>query len=70
MLIDEADSGLAEAEAEVIRLNEPDVDLYAWISGVESGYNGVAGIGEACGTKKSSLTRGPSRGVVETAEVN
>ena len=58
--------------AEVRRLNEPDVDLYAWITNTGA-VNGIAaGIGTACDNiefKKTSMTRGPSRGVVETAEV-
>ena len=54
------------------KLNEPDVDLYAWI--VNSGsYTGIAYLGSACEIRrKTSLTRGPSRGnaIVETAEVS
>ena len=57
---------------EVRRLNEPEVDLYGWI--VNTGtVNGIAaGIGTACDNiefRKTSMARGPSRGVVETAEV-
>ena len=54
------------------RLNEPDVDLYAWINNRGSCTGVAAGIGGACDNRshrKVSLTRGPSRGVVETAEV-
>ena len=54
------------------RLNEPDVDLYAWINNAGSCTGVAAGIGGACDNRshrKVSLTRGPSRGVVETAEV-
>ena len=73
LLLDDADTGLAEAEKEVIRLNEPDVELYAWINNDEaSDYAGVGRIKAVCGRTKSSLTKGPSRhnSVVETAEVN
>ena len=58
--------------AAVRRLNEPDVDLYAWINNKGRCSGVAAGIGSACDNRyfrKTSLTRGPSRGVVETAEV-
>ena len=61
--------------SEVRRLNEPQVDLYAWISDFTSGCAGIAaGIGTACDNnehRKVSVTAGPSRAnaVVETAEV-
>ena len=54
------------------RINEPDVDLYAWINNRGSCTGVAAGIGGACDNRsyrKVSMTRGPSRGVVETAEV-
>ena len=73
MLLDDANTGLAEANKEVIRLNEPDVELYAWINNeAVDGIAGVGGLEVACGRMKSSLTRGPGRrnSVVETAEVN
>ena len=61
--------GLSDTKNEVIRLNEPDVDLYAWINNRGS-CSGVAYVGTACHrSHKTSLTRGPSRGLVETAEV-
>ena len=58
---------------EVRRLNEADVGLYAWINNAGSCTGTAAGIGTACDNinyQKTSITRGPSRGVVETAEVN
>ena len=64
--------GLDQTRPEVERLNEPDVDLYAWIGNTPegNGYTGMGYVGVACsGTVRTSLTRGPSRGVVETAEV-
>ena len=48
------------------------MDLYAWINNKGSCTGVAAGIGTACDNtyfRKTSLTRGPSRGVVETAEV-
>ena len=69
--MDDAVSGLVETEEEAIRLNEPEVDVYAWISNDENNeYAGVARTGNACGTRKSSLTKGPSYTVVATASVN
>ena len=53
-------------------MNEPNVDLYAWINNRGSCSGVAAGIGTACDNRsfrKVSLTRGPSRGIVETAEV-
>ena len=64
--------GIRDLISEVRRLNEPDVDLYAWINNKGSCTGVAAGIGSACDNvshRKTSLTRGPSRGVVETAEV-
>jgi len=63
--------GLDQTRPEVERLNEPEVDLYAWIGNTPegNGYTGMGYVGVACsGTVRTSLTRGPSRGVVETAE--
>ena len=63
--------GLSRTKSEVKRLNEPDVDLYIWINN-EGSYTGQAWVGTACDNtwyQKTSLTRGPSRGVIETAEV-
>ena len=70
-LLELGSSGLSRTRSEVRRLNEPDVDLYLWINN-EGIYNGRAYQGTACDNKwhyKTSLTKGPSRGVVETAEV-
>ena len=50
-------------------VNETDVDLYAWFNNNGS-CTGLAYGGVACHQAfKTSLTRGPSRGIVETAEV-
>ena len=71
LTINKDDAGIKETISEVRRLNEQDVDLYAWICN-EGRYTGVAPVGSACDNiryRKSSLTRGPSRGVIETAEV-
>ena len=66
-------SGLSieRTKSEIRRLNEPDVDLYIWITnkGISAGR---AFVGSACDNtlyRKTSLTQGPSRGVIETAEV-
>ena len=71
--LDEAESGYNSLPGIVRNLNEPDVDLYVWISNdATAGYTGIARRGGACDNFnywKSSLSRGPSRGVVETAEV-
>ena len=70
-LLELGSSGLLRTRSEVRKLNEPDVDLYLWINN-EGIYNGRAYQGTACDNKwhyKTSLTKGPSRGVVETAEV-
>ena len=67
----ELGSGLSRTKSEVRRLNEPDVDLYIWINN-EGYYYGQAYVGFACDNtwyQKTSLTRGPSRGVIETAVV-
>ena len=64
--------GIYDLVREARRLNEPNVDLYAWINNRGSCSGVAAGIGTACDNqsfRKVSLTRGPSRGIVETAEV-
>ena len=64
--------GITDTIAEVRKLNEPDVDLYAWINN-KGGCTGIAGgIGTACDNtyfRKTSMTQGPRRGIVQTAEV-
>ena len=58
--------------ADQVEINEPDVDLYAWITN-GGGSNGIAYTGGACSVRwKTSLTRGPSRynAIIETAEVS
>ena len=58
--------------AEIVRLNELDVDMYAFV--INSGCNGVStSIGGACDNEnflKACLVRGPTRGILETAEVS
>ena len=56
---------------EVERINEPDVAIYTVI--INDGCNGASGgVGTACDNeefKKVAIARGPTRGVIETAEV-
>ena len=65
-------SGRKAAIRTVKRLHETDVAYYAII--INRGCNGASGgVGTACDNKnweKVSLARGPTRGVIETAEVN
>ena len=65
-------SGRKAAIRTIKRLHETDVAYYAII--INRGCNGVSGgVGTACDNKnweKVSLARGPTRGVIETAEVN
>ena len=73
-ILDLNTNGLAQTRPVIQNLNEPDVDLYAWIGNTPagSGYGGMGYIGGNCDNQwnlKTSLTRGPSRGVIETAEV-
>ena len=57
-------------------VNDDEIALFIWV--VDAGpYNGIAWLGSACNSgstenlsSKTSVTRGPSRGIVETAEVN
>ena len=79
MKLDKEGTGRAETKEEIERINDPDVNLYAWFT--DTGYEGRVGkayIGGACDNthyKKTSLSRGPGRGqdlkeaAVETAEV-
>ena len=64
-------SGRAAAIEEVERINEPDVAIYTVI--INDGCNGVSGgVGTACDNeefKNVAIARGPTRGVIETAEV-
>ena len=66
--------GLEETASEVKKLNDPDVDLYAWITdgGDGAGRAYIAGACDSRRHRKTSLTKGPSRrnAVVETAEVS
>ena len=73
-ILDLNTDGLDQTIPEVRNLNEPDVDLYAWFGNTPagSGKTGKGYIGGNCDNRwnqKTSLTRGPSRGVIETAEV-
>ena len=73
--MDIGDNGLGKTKTIVQSLNEPDVDVYAFIGNKCEGcsYTGMGYLGGACDKSpwhtKTSLTRGPSRGVIETAEV-
>ena len=64
-------SGITPAMKEVKRINEPDVAIYTVI--INDGCNGASGgVGTACDNaefKKVAIARGPTRGVIETAEV-
>ena len=64
-------SGRIPAMKEVERINEPDVAIYTVI--INDGCNGASGgVGTACDNeefKKVAIARGPTRGVIETAEV-
>ena len=56
---------------EVKRINEPDVAIYTVI--INDGCNGASGgVGTACDNeefKKVAIARGPTLGIIETAEV-
>ena len=64
-------SGRISAMNEVERINEPDVAIYTVI--INDGCNGASGgVGTACDNeefKKVAIARGPTKGVIETAEV-
>ena len=74
---------LETAAEEAFRINDPDVAVYAVIVNTPAGggVTGIAYTGGACKNRpaktsagkilsmKTSVTRGPARGVVETAEV-
>ena len=67
--LDREAAGLRRTEAEVARVGKPDVDVYAWLTDTGP-YNGYANRGAACGgASRTSLTMGPTRGIIETAEV-
>ena len=84
-LSDSSKSSLAleTAAEEALRINDPDVAVYAVIVNIPAGagVTGIAYTGGACKNRpaktsagkilsmKTSVTRGPARGVVETAEV-
>ena len=59
-------NGLAYTVTLVEGLNEPDVDLYAWITDTRAGGGGVAGVayvGKACDNlywRKTSINSGPT----------
>ena len=68
-----SERSLDDSIAEVRRINDPDVDVYAWIVNQYRWCAGIAWLGAACDNidlKKSSISAGPKRGVVETAEVH
>ena len=72
--MDIGNNGLGETRTIIQGLNEDDVDVYAWIGDNCEGcsYSGMGYLGGVCDNQwnyRTSLTRGPSRGVIETAEV-
>ena len=72
--MDIGNNGLPETRTIIQGLNEPDVDVYAFIGDNCEGcsYSGMGYLGGVCDNQwnyRTSLTRGPSRGVIETAEV-
>ena len=75
--MDIGNKGLEETRTIIQGLNEDEnknVDVFAWIcDNCEAcNYTGMAYPAGACDNKmndRTSLTRGPSRGVIETAEV-
>ena len=64
-------TGRKAAIRAIKRLHETDIAVYAII--INRGCNGASGgVGTACDNKnweKVSIARGPTRGVIETAEV-
>jgi len=72
-ILDIGNNGLPETRTIIQGLNEPDVDVYAFIGDNCEGcsYSGMGYLGGVCDNQwnyRTSLTRGPSRGVIETAE--
>merc|ERR1712165_209891 len=72
-ILDIGNNGLPETRTIIQDLNEPDVDVYAFIGDNCEGcsYSGMGYLGGVCDNQwnyRTSLTRGPSRGVIETAK--
>ena len=76
--MDKSSDALEKAAEEVLKINNPDIALYAVINNIgRDGYVGEAYVGGACNnrpsrkifSKKTSVTVGPSLGVVQTAVV-
>ena len=68
-------SGLYALSRKTQELDDDTIALYTWVVNGAGQINGVAFGGFACitgtgGPSKTSMTRGPSRGIVETAEVS
>ena len=69
--LDEDNTGLYYTRDWVIANGSADIDLYAWTTNSATGFAGIAYSPGACSGKfRTSLTAGPRRGVVETAEVS
>ena len=70
-MIDVGDTGLLYTFRWIESNGFANIDVYAWITNSDMGISGIAFLGVACnGGKRTSLTAGPRRGVVETAEVS
>jgi len=82
LTVDNVTLAIEKAGTKVLRINDPDIALYAVFINLpidpNKGAGGAAYLGGACNDEpvekiyryleKTSITRGPSRGVVETAE--
>ena len=71
-MLDHQRTGLKYTSRWLKSNGDPNIDLYVWITDFQSTImNGVAYRPGACDErKKTSLTAGPHRGVIETAEVS
>ena len=71
MELDEDNTGLEYTRDWVFTNGNAAIDLYVWTTNSQTGYSGIAYRPGACnGRYRTSLTAGPYRGVVETAEVS
>ena len=63
---------LDKLNANTKEFNDDNIALYAWIvGGITGTVTGIAWGGGACDTSsKSSVSSGPSRGIISTAEVS
>ena len=71
MEIDQQETGIDYTASWIESNGNANIALYVWITNLNPAYDGIAFRGGACnGRKRTSLTYGPSQGVVETAEVS